>query len=312
MYWFNCRVTIGNLKPSPTFSEVEISSSWKSIGDTATLKLPGLRHKLEKLITTGQPVKIEMGYNGQLNTVFEVFVADVLPNVPFELKLEDEAYWLKRRLVTKAWKKTTLREVLAYLYTGPLDNQVPDVDLSPFRLDQVSIYKALEKLKEEFGLTIYFRGKTLYAGLAYAEQAGTATVVYHLQRNVVSTELTFKRADDVRLGVKAVSILADAKDLRVHVGDDDGDQVTIHFYNVTSEAKLKQLATERLDKLKYEGYRGSITGYGLPRPVHGQAVQLLDELYPERAMKVLVDGVNTSASKSGGFRRVVTLGRRAS
>ena len=128
MYYFNARVSIGSLKRYPTLHEVEISSSWKSIGDTATLKLPGMGHKLDKLIQPGQPVLIELGYDGHYHPEFEGYVAEVRPNVPFELRLEDEAYWLKRKaLVPKAWRHTTLKEVLAYLYDGPLSLHPGDV-----------------------------------------------------------------------------------------------------------------------------------------------------------------------------------------
>ncbi|WBO85231.1 hypothetical protein [Hymenobacter yonginensis] len=48
MYSFNARVTIGQFDASLALSEFEATSSWKSIGDSATLKLGGLRTRLEK------------------------------------------------------------------------------------------------------------------------------------------------------------------------------------------------------------------------------------------------------------------------
>ncbi|WBO85233.1 hypothetical protein [Hymenobacter yonginensis] len=60
----------------------------------------------------------------------------------------------------------------------------------------------------------------------------------------------------------------------------------MHFYNVTSEAALKKMATEKLGLMKFEGYRGSLTTFGLPRVEHGMAwhgmaAQLRDPLYPD-------------------------------
>jgi hypothetical protein len=323
MYYFNARVTIGPYV-WPHLSEFETRSSWRTLGDTATLKLGGLRKNLERLITTGMAAKVECGYDGQYFTEFEGYVAEILPNVPFTLRLEDEAYRLKREQVGdghgNAWKHVTLKEVLRYLYDGPLSGSVPDVDLSPFRLDRMSKYKALDKIREEFGLTIYFRGKTLFAGLAYSDRQATDVVVYRiagsqvrgLPPNVVDTDLTYKGLDDVRLGIRAISITPDNKRLEVKVGDSDGDQVTMHFYNIKSEAVLKKLATERLNLTKFEGYRGGLTSFGIPRVEHGMAAQLRDVLYPEREMKVFVDEVKVTVSKSGGFRRQVTFGRKAS
>ncbi|WBO85232.1 hypothetical protein [Hymenobacter yonginensis] len=148
-------------------------------------------------------VKVEMGCDGQYFPEFEGYVAEVMPNVPFSLRLEDAAYQLKHETVNKAWKSISLKEVLRYLYDGPVSLSVPDVTLAPFRLDRVSKYKALEKLKEEFGLTIYFRGATLFAGLAYTDKQAKDVVLYRLTGdaarqlppNVVEADLTYKRRD---------------------------------------------------------------------------------------------------------------------
>lgn len=320
MYYFNARVTIGPYV-WPALSEFEATSTWKTIGDTALVKLSGLRSKLEKLVTTGMRAKVECGYDGQYFTEFEGYVAEILPNIPFTLRLEDEAYRFKREQVGDGrgmtWKHVTLKEVLHYLYDGPFSGSIPEVDLSPFRIDRMSKYKALQKIKDEFGLTIYFRGQTLYAGLAYDDRQATDVVLYRLtgdqarrlRPNVVETDLTYKKADDIRLGVRAISIMENNKHLEVKVGDSDGDQVTMHFYKIKSETTLKKLATEKLNLAKFEGYRGSLTAFGIPRVEHGMAAQLRDLLYPEREMKVFVDQVKVTVSKSGGFRRQVEFGR---
>ena len=311
MYTFNARVTVGRYV-MPTLHDLELTSSWQALGDSGRVRLPGLRHKLENLLKAGDPIKIECGYNGQYATEFDGYVAEVLPNVPFELRLEDESYWLKRQTTSGSWQSTTLKAVLAHIYPGVVSKDVPDVTLAPFRIGPGSSkFKVLERLKEEYGLTVYFRGKTLYAGLAYSERRATETVVYHLQKNVAGSDLTFRRAADMRLGVKAISVLANNTSFNAHVGDTDGDQLTLHFYNVTTKAALEALAKERIAGMKFDGYRGSLTAFGWPRVEHGQAALILDDLYPQRRARVFVDQVRTTVSKSGGFRRQITLGRKA-
>jgi hypothetical protein len=311
MYSFNARITVAGRFVIPAVNELEVVSTWKAIGDTARVKLPGLRHKLDQGVKAGDSIKIECGYNGEYVTEFEGFVAEVLPNTPYELRCEDGAYWLKRQTTQGAWRATTLKHVLAHVYPGVVASDVPDVPLSPFRIEAgTSKYRVLERLKEEYGLTIYFRGTTLYAGLAYGDRRAADAVVYHLQKNVVSSDLTFRRPEEVRIGVKAVSIRP-GKDLRVQVGDTDGDQVSLHFYNVTTEAALTAMALERLAKMKYERYRGGLIGFGRPFVQHGQAALILDDLYPQRRSRVFVDQVRTTVSKSGGYRRHITLGRKA-
>jgi len=310
MQFFNCKITLGN-KYLETCHSFEIVKTWKSIGDQAVLKLPGLAKRLETLVKTGDPVKIKAGYDGQLITEFEGYVDEILPVIPFELRLMDESYFLKRKRINKSWKSISLKALLIELGCEPAA-KIPDITLAPFRLDQVSYYKALEKLKEEYGLTVYFRGKKLFAGLAYTENTAKDRVNYHLQKNVIKADLTFKRKEDVRLKINAVSVLRNNKTIKKSVGDEGGDQVTLHFYNIESESALKALAQEALEKMKYEGYRGGITTFGLPYVEHGWTANLIDELYPERNSRVFVDQVITKVSKSEGYRRVVSLGRRAS
>jgi hypothetical protein len=95
MLSFNAKVTIGPYDASASFSEFEATSTWKSIGDSATLKLGGLRARLENQVTTGMKVIVALGYDGQYFTEFEGYVAEIMPNVPFTLRLEDAAYQLK-------------------------------------------------------------------------------------------------------------------------------------------------------------------------------------------------------------------------
>ena len=61
---------------------------------------------------------------------------------------------------------------------------------------------------------------------------------------------------DKSLKVKAISILKDNKKLEVEVGDTEGELRTLHFYKVTSEAKLKELAKAKMSTLKYTGFKG--------------------------------------------------------
>lgn len=312
MLSFNCRITVGRYVFN-TLNYVEISKSWKTIADTAIVRLPGLKQKLEKVIKSGDPVKIELGYNKNYITEFEGFVAEVMPRVPFELRCEDESYRLKReQIAAKAWKSVKLLDVLKYIAGDIISKQIPDVTLAPFRLDKMSKYKALEKIKDEYGLTVYFRNKKLFVGLAYTENSASDKVIYHFQKNVLpNPDITFRRKEDVRIKVQAISILKDNKKLKVEVGDDDGDSTTLHFYNITTEAELKKLATEQLEKLKYDGYKGSLITLGLPYAEHGFTAVLLDDDYSERRAKVFIDSTTVKASKSIGYRREAELGRRA-
>lgn len=309
MLYFNSRITIGN-RVLEASAEFEVSSTWESVGDSATLSLPGLAARLSTVARPGTPILIEAGYDGQYFKEFEGFVSEVNVSAPFTLTLEDGAYNLKRRAVSNGWKKIMLHDLLRELGVVKIID-APNILLKPFRLDRTTAYKALELLKENFGLAVYFRGSQLFAGLAYTELVGSPAVNYNLQANVVDTDLTFRRKQDVRLRVSAISVLPNNKRITVEVGEPGGDTTTAHFFNVESVSELRTMATQFLQKISYEGYRGSITTFGAPYIIHTRTARITDPAYPERAGSFYVDQVRTNASKSGGFRRNLTLGLRA-
>lgn len=76
-----------------------------------------------------------------------------------------------------------------------------------------------------------------------------------------------------------------------------------------SDADLLKLATEALEKLKYEGFRGSFTTFLQPMVRHGMAVKLIDPLIPDRNGVYLVRQVITRFGMEGG-RQEITLDRK--
>jgi len=329
MLTFNTEITFtskanGKQYILDSFTSLEITSSWKHLGELATLKLGRLRGQFNKQLAEGDGVKIRLGYDGVLHTEFQGYIARLLPNQPFEIRCLDEVYHLQRTNVNESWKKTTLKEVIETVTQGQgLDiqfvDQVPEVELKPFRIANASAAKVFQKLKSEYGLAIYFRGKSLYVGLPYSEdvginfpQIGDSPVIYDLQRNVMATELEYRRAGDVKVRLKAVSILKNNKKLEVTVGSDEGELRTwISPEPIDNKATLKKIAEEKIGLYRYSGYKGGIKTLGIPFVVHSARCKIKDATYPEREGLYFVDEVKTTITKSGGFKRMVKIGRKA-
>jgi hypothetical protein len=310
-----CEVTIGSL----TFNYVhaiDIKSSWKTLNDVCTIQLPNQKDMLAAInsMEAGASVTVKLGYDGDLYTEFEGYVKSVSANHPYTVTCWDGMWNLAQQEVSMSWESTTLKEVVQYLVGDAIVTDVPDVTLSPFSLDRKNVptkAQALQKLKDEYGLVAYFRGTQLYVGLAYYE-TGLGEYVYHFEKNVAkkSNNLKFKRAEDVKVKVKGISILPDNTKVEVNAGDSDGDLRTLHFYDLT-EAELKQQVEDKVNLMKYSGYRGSFMSKGVPRPVHGGTAKLLSAIYPERNGSYLIDEVHTTFNGQSGFSRKVTLGRLA-
>ena len=307
MKYMCSRITIGDHVFDYCHS-VEVTSTWQKLGDTATVEMPNVEGFLEKNVRPGDEVTIELGYDDLLVTEFTGYVVRLSPTTPVRIECADAMWKLKQETVSMSWKSVSLADVLKYIAPSAQLDQVPRMTLAPFRLDQVTRYQALESINEMYGLAIYFRGAQLFCGLPYTEQ-GLAQFKYHFQQNCLAGNLEYRRAEDVRVKVKAISLLPDNTRREVELGDADGELHTLNFYNLTV-AELNQQATEQMKRLRFDGYSGSFIGFGQPNPQPTCVVELLDDVYPERAGAYYVDQVRTTYGQ-GGYRRELTLGPTA-
>jgi len=305
-------------------NQVTIEKSTEILEDTAIIKIPatarlnysGHTYKgpSAKVFKVGDFVEITLAYKGVFEkTEFRGFVKKIHPTQPLELECEDWTWELRRKNIQKSWKKTTLKEVLQEIVSGTgieLSADVPPITFEPFYIDNSDAAFALQKLKDEYGLAIYFQedGK-LYAGLAYAQNTGV--VKYHLNGakvNVIdANSLKWRSKDDVKMKVKAISINKDNTRTEVEFGDKAGSIKTIHLYNVKSKAELEELAKKELDRIKFDGYEGSIKSFLIPEAIPGMTAEVTDIDFPERSGSYYVESVKTTFG-TGGARRTVKLG----
>ena len=61
--------------------------------------------------------------------------------------------------------------------------------------------------------------------------------------------------------------------------------------------------------IKYEGFRGTVTTFGLPFTKHGDSLQLINAIVPELGGTYLVKSVKTIFGQ-GGYRRIHELDLR--
>jgi hypothetical protein len=299
---------------------IEIESTWQELGDKCTISLPNKavlkkndtdteELNLEKTFKTGMAVKVHLGYDNNNTLLFEGYISQIKPNLPLEIVCEDEIYKLKRsKKINKAFTGTLRGLLSMYFEQIEIDSNLPDVKLTNFILKEATQAEILKQLKDTYGLCAYFRGKKLYVGLQYFEVKGRHK--FDFQKNVVSSNLEYKKEDDIRLKAKAISFLSNNTKIEAEVGDSDGEQKTFYFYGENDKNKLKILAENELKKLKFEGYRGSFEAFGVPVVAHGETVLLFDKRYAERnGQGYLVDKVKTSWGASG-YRQIIEIARK--
>ena len=121
-------------------------------------------------------------------------------------------------------------------------------------------------------------------------------------------DLDYQQAKDVKIRVQAVGMLPNGTKVTVNAGDDDGEQRTYHFYNVSDQAMLQKMATERVNQYKYTGFRGTFKTFGEPQLQHGDRCRLTSRVLPERNGVYLVKGTKVVHSIKDGYKQYFELG----
>ena len=220
-------------------------------------------------------------------------------------------------------------------------------NLGSLRTQNETIAQVLNRIQNDYKLECFFR-KNLTTGAwtdlycsgivynpsDYLDSSGQfKTIDYNFQQNIVDNSMIFLRKDDVRLGIRAYSVskyeltalnslgkkTTKQTRLQANVGDQDGEIRTMYFWPKyptdpdLSLTNLKELAGQMLQRLKYEGWRGEFTSFGIPYIQHGQAVKLSSTVnsqtpaiggVSEMQGVYLVKGVKTKFGM-GGFRRTI-------
>lgn len=314
MYVLNAKIEIqgDKLWQLSFVTSVEITRDTEKLTDECKVTLPKrLKWDGEAQIPVkrGDTIKVWTGYGDDLELAFVGYVRNVGFKTPVLLTCEDEMFKLKQMQCTKkAYKTVTLETLLKD--QGLTDVKVfGEQNLGQFRVTDDTVAALLGRLQEN-GIKSFYRyedGKpVLYCGVIF-ERDAKPTQVFATGLNIISdSSLEQQYADNIRLSVKAVSLMPDNKKIKVEVGDKDGEHRTLHTYN-KSEKELKAWAEQEIKRLKVDGLSGSFTTFGY---------KLVDKL---DAIGIKIDGnkmgvyqVKKNVIKYGtsGYRQEITLGYR--
>ena len=253
MFKLTSDIQVGNYQYNGVV-DLEHESSWDNLTDKCTLTFPrrvewdgkNIAFGDAPLIQRGNKVVVGLGYDFQNKTVFEGYVHQIHAQTPVEVECQDAAWLLKQSTKTISYKDVTLQKLLTDILPEGMVFEVNDLSLGSFRISKASPAEVLEKIKKTYFQKSFFRGGKLYCGLAYVPSLqNTHTVKF--ERNVVDSQLQYLRKEDVRVKLKAISMLPNNKKIEVEVGDPDGEQRTLHQYNV-SEKVLRAIAEQEVEE----------------------------------------------------------------
>lgn len=318
MFVVSAHITIGNLF-FDFVMDGEIDTSWKNLTDRAVLKLPrniSIFSKpdllIQDIIKKGDIVKIELGYDGNLQTEFVGYVSTIQLGIPIVIECEDSMYLMKQQKVSQSWRDAYLVDIIKSILPAGMKYEVLDFKIGAYYAKNATAAIILDDLKTRYGLKPFFRDEVLYVGFAYPTDKWKA-VKYDFSLNAKSKNKKLKHVSegDVKFFVKGISINAAGQKTIIEVGDPSGAERTLHYYNI-GEAELKANVENDYKKLQYEGFTGSFHAFAVPFAQHGDIAFIKDDFYPEHKGAYFVDRVKTSFGHGVGIDREIFLGSRAS
>ena len=314
MYVLSAKIEIQGDKSwqVPFGSSVEITRDTEKLTDECKVTLPKrIKWDGEAQIPVkrGDSIKVWTGYGEDMELAFAGYVRSVGIKTPIVLTCEDEMFKLKQMACTKkAYKNVNLGTLLK---DQGLENVkvFGEQNLGQFRVTDDTVAALLGRLQDS-GIRSFYRYEdgtpVLYCGGLF-ERDTQPSQVFATGVNIISdSSLEQQLAANIRLCIKAVSIMPDNKKIKVEVGDKDGEKRTIHTYNKT-ESELKAWAEQEIKRLKVDGLTGSFTTFGY---------RLVDKL---DAIGIKIDGnkmgvyqvkKNVIKYGTGGYRQEITLGLR--
>ncbi|MDB0602642.1 hypothetical protein PL373_16190 [Tenacibaculum maritimum] len=294
----------------------------ETLTDTCELELPKnikwegyTSNNSHPPIKRGDKVIVKLGYDGELKTRFVGYVRSIDAHTPVRIKCEDGMFLLKQtKLAPKSFKSATLEDVISYLIKGTgIEFKLIDkgIKIGKYRIVKPTVSEELQELKEKYLLSSYFRNikgvSTLYVGLKYPLDNRNKIVFKH-SKNIISEDLEYRRKEDIRVKVEAVSFGKKHKKTTLELGDKDGDVIKIRIDGLT-EGELKKYANQALERYKISGFKGTFETFGSPEVSKGDMVEITasDGNYGT----YLVEKVEISFGVNG-YRQTITLGQAIS
>lgn len=303
----NARITIGDIAKGKAIvvkaiSEFDIEESVSETSDKATITLARNYELLAgkpilEYIRSGMPVKIECGYNGDLQTEFTGFIQPNGIDASYPIVLRcDELQDFRQNNWKESWRDISLKSLLQKIAPG-YTIECADVQLGKLQLNNVSTYQVLEELKKNWGFFSNIHDKILHVGFSYDFSSSyTKRHDYILGKNVRdNSKLKFTTEDDYNVQVKVIVHQPDGKKLEIKAGSKEADaSVKTYDAGPMGKAAAEQIATAQLKKVLYSGFKGSIEGFGTPRTHAGDSIRIINQVQPEQNGTYLVEKVKIS------------------
>jgi hypothetical protein len=326
MFRIVCRVIIEQQGDgrSDTFtfanvSKVSVSRSYDKQTQTASVTLPrnvnynkkNIYEGANAIMRRGDKIKIIAAYFPNETVIFTGYISKINNNVPVELLCEDEMFLLKQTISPNlSFPSVDLNTFIGKMLTNI--NVPYKVDLTAqlgqIRLQEVSIGKVLQVLRDQYGLFSFFKNGVLRVGLPFYKEEAMKAVFLFEKMVKEGMSLNYLKKDDVKVQIKGILIKNNQREEFIY-GDPSGDIRTV-FQLGGTKADLDAKCNSFLEQANYTGYYGSFKTFLEPLVVPGDYAVVDSWKYPERKGKYLIKSVTTEVSVTDGGKQTIELERR--
>jgi len=311
-------------------SSCQIELSWKLLCGTAEIVIPRNikyfeKQNVKEVFQKGDPCEIYLGYGGNLSLEFKGYINQVSADYPVTIKLEDEMWRLKQIPVNFSSSNIKLKDFIKKFVTDfPVDID-GDLSLGAVRFSKTTLGEVLTKLQNDMSVYSFIRDGKLTIAKPFSDVKkdgkDTAIAVFDLERNCVDNNLNYISAEDRLVKIigktlqntaKAVRNKEKDKKLTFEWGDNNPVETINWTFQVKTAKELEDAVKNMYKMRKKDGYDGTFTSFGIPSVQHGQKVQLLSTLYPDRKGVYYIDRVKKTFGKDAGYKQEIELGQTAS
>jgi hypothetical protein len=307
----NARVTVGSI----VFDQVNavvINESVLNLSNSATVTLPRNFKEMDgksplDFMNVGDKVIIELGYDENYSVEFTGYLAEIEAGIPLILHFDDEMYPLKQNRFKKTFPSIKLKELLIYIAPS-YTIECSDVELGQFQIANVSTFRVLEALQQQFGFYTKLKNGVLRCFYPFDFEY-FQNHKYQFAVNIKKQEgLTWHRAEDVKIRVKGIANQRDGEKLTYETGSEDSDasRRTLNYGDINYNELVERVEAD-YKRFAFDGYSGDVNGWGIPETHAGDILTIIDNDEPEREGDYLIEKVVITYSLDQGFNRKNTL-----
>ncbi|MGV4530507.1 hypothetical protein [Ornithobacterium rhinotracheale] len=313
----NLHITIGEKVSFEVAKSIEINRSLQKLSNTAVVVLPrefkeAKGKRLLDYIHIGDAIKIELGYNGELHKEFEGYITNIGAEIPTILECEDEMYKLKRtQKFNHTFANASLKDILQFIAPNYSLDCV-DMSFGKFMIQNATAFEVLQELKK-YGIRCDFKSNVLHAGTLVDFKAKELHKFVFGKNIRKSSDLKYISQEKKECKIKAISLQkGTSKKVVYEFGEAVNGERTLHAPLNLNEQELKEWAENYYKSLVFNGYEGSVNGWGVPRTDAGDTLELVDPNYPDkhRDGKFLIESVTIKVNAADGFKRENKIGMK--